>query len=121
MRTIMLVDDVEISNYILKKIITNISSQDTVYAFTDPSKALQALEDINPDIVFLDINMPVIDGWKFLDNLKDRNKAYSVYVLSSSTSELDKQRAVSYTNVTNFLTKPVTPAQISEILTAAVI
>ena len=121
MKTIMLVDDVEISNYIHKKIIANNSAPSKVFAFTDPAKALQSLEEINPDIIFLDLNMPVIDGWKFLDILKETDKTCGVYILTSSTSELDKQRSVDYANVINFLIKPVTPAKISEILNSVII
>ncbi len=121
MKTIMLVDDVEISNYIHKKIIANNSAPSKVFAFTDPTKALHALEEINPDIIFLDLNMPVIDGWKFLDHLKETDKRCGVYILTSSTSELDRQRSAEYDDVISFLIKPITPAKISEILNQVII
>jgi len=61
-------------------------------------------------VVLLDINMPVMDGWEFLDAL--RNKAYSrntfVYMVTASTDESDKERAESYSIVRGYESKPLT-------------
>ena len=68
MKKIMIVDDVEISNFIMKKMISKVSSGNEVFDYTLPEKALADIEKNNPDIIFLDLNMPDIDGWEFPDD-----------------------------------------------------
>lgn len=74
-------------------------------------------------IVLLDINMPVLDGWGFLDSLQ-QNKNYAienitVYVVSSSTDNSDMEKATSYGSVRKFLHKPINPSTIKTILDAS--
>jgi two-component system nitrate/nitrite response regulator NarL len=107
MKKIMIVDDVEISNFIMKKMISKVSSGNEIFDYTMPEKALADIEKINPDIIFLDLNMPAIDGWEFLKIMEEKNLRNTVYILTSSTSELDLQRSKTYSNVTDFLIKPV--------------
>lgn len=116
MKKIMLVDDVDISNFIMKKLITNATPQNQVYDFTLPQKALEALLVIQPDIIFLDLNMPLIDGWQFLEEMHKKGLNNKVLILTSSTSEMDKQRSLAYTNVVNFLIKPIAPNAIAAII-----
>ncbi|QCR21240.1 response regulator [Pontibacter sp. SGAir0037] len=116
MKKVLLVDDVEISNFIMLRMIENFAPSYVVQDFTDPVAAFSSLEAYGPDVVFLDLNMPVMDGWQFLNSMKEKNLNYKVYVLTSSTSELDKQRAAAYGNVVNFLIKPIEEADIEHIL-----
>jgi two-component system, NarL family, nitrate/nitrite response regulator NarL len=112
----MLVDDVQISNFIMKKMIANAANSFEIYDFTDPSNASDQLATINPDIIFLDLNMPVLDGWGFLEAMKENEILNKVYILTSSTSELDRERSGLYNNVVGFLTKPVNKKDLEEIL-----
>lgn len=116
MKKVMLVDDVEISNFIMKKKIAKVSSENEIFDYTLPQKALAELEQINPDIIFLDLNMPVINGWDFLSHMKDNNLPNTVYILTSSTSELDMQKSKNYSNVKKFLIKPLDTNTLTEIL-----
>lgn len=116
MKKVLLVDDVEISNFIMLKMIENFAPSCVVYDFTDPVAAFSSLEKCNPDVVFLDLNMPVMDGWQFLKGMQEKQLDYKVYVLTSSTSELDRQQIAVYANVVSFLTKPIEEEAIEEIL-----
>lgn len=116
MKKIMLVDDVDISNFIMKKLISNATPHNKVYDFIHPEKALESLQEIEPDVIFLDLNMPVIDGWQFLDAMQEKGLKNKVFILTSSTSDFDKQRSLGYTNVIDFLIKPLTPNAISGII-----
>ncbi len=73
-----------------------------------------------PDIIFLDINMPVSDGWMFLDALKELypklNKQINIYMVSSSIAPDDIKRAKSNPLVTDYLVKPLSPETFQEIL-----
>jgi CheY-like chemotaxis protein len=107
MKKVMLVDDVDISNYIMKKLISKVSSEVSIYEFTLPEVAFSEIESINPDIIFLDLNMPVMNGWEFLDRMKETNTVNKVYILTSSPNEIDINRSKNYTNVKAFLIKPI--------------
>ena len=116
MKKIMIVDDVEISNFIMKKMISKVSSNYDIYDYTLPEQALTDIEKINPDIIFLDLNMPVINGWEFLLRMTEMNVYNTVYILTSSTSELDFQQSKSYNNVNGFLIKPLDINTLREVL-----
>ena len=116
MKKIMIVDDVDISNFIMKKMISKVSGEYELHDFTLPAQAIESIEEINPDLIFLDVNMPVINGWEFLELMKQRNCKTDVYVLTSSTSELDLQRSRHFNNVKNFLVKPIKLQTLSDIL-----
>ena len=106
----------DIFNFIMKKLIDNVDPVHEVHDFTNPQKALETLEEINPDVIFLDLNMPVINGWDFLQEMKKNNLNHKVYILTSSTSELDRRRSLNFNNVVNFLIKPVAEEEITDIL-----
>lgn len=112
----MIVDDVEISNFILKKMIQNINGDFELCDYTNPEWAIRDLIEIAPLIIFLDLNMPVLNGWGFLDIMKNNGYSYPVYILSSSTSEVDRLRSKRYDNVVSFLHKPINTYHLTSIL-----
>lgn len=116
MKKIMLVDDVEISNFIMKIMINKLSAGYEIYDYTFASKALDDLTKINPDLIFLDLNMPKINGWQFLTVMKEKNFKNRVYILTSSTSDLDLQKSRNYDNVIDFLIKPISANQLETLL-----
>ncbi|GAB3819797.1 response regulator [Pontibacter rugosus] len=116
MKKIVLVDDMEIFNFIMVTSIKNVNPSFSVHDFTDPVRAFASLDEIAPDVVFLDLNMPIMDGWAFLDKMKEQNIKQKVYILTSSTSELDRQRSMEYGNVVQFLVKPVEEELLEKIL-----
>ena len=103
----MLVDDAPIANFIMKKMIEKVECDCEIFDFTVPEKAIDSLKKISPDIIFLDLTMPVVDGWEFLTFMSENNFENKVYILTSSTSELDIQQSKQYKNVKGFLIKPV--------------
>ncbi|GHA53884.1 response regulator [Pontibacter akesuensis] len=116
MKKIVLVDDMEIFNFIMVTSIKNVNPAFTVHDFTDPQQAFESLDELSPDVVFLDLNMPIMDGWSFLERMQERNMQQKVYILTSSTSELDRQRSKEFQNVVQFLVKPVEEELLQEIL-----
>ena len=75
-------------------------------------KAPHADEEI-PELIFLDINMPVMNGWEFMEEfVKIRStiqKKIDIYILSSSTDSIDIQKAKSNPEITDYIVKPLTP------------
>lgn len=115
MKKIMLVDDKDISNFIMRKFIEIRLPGTTTAEYTSPTKAFDSIETENPDLIFLDLNMPEMDGWQFLEKMRECNLKNKVAILTSSTSELDMQRAEEYGNVIQFFVKPLTPDELSRI------
>ncbi len=104
---IFLVDDQRISNFVNKKLIEVAGVSHTVRDFVNPLKALENLEKEQPDLIFLDLNMPEIDGWTFLKRMQNMMTDAKVVIVTSSTSELDRQRACDYPEVIDYYTKPL--------------
>ena len=114
---IFLVDDDEIQNLINSKVISIVNPGLTVRPFNGGEKALDALgvEDRLPKLIFLDINMPKMNGWDFLD---EYSKTYSVpvYMLSSSINSKDREKSETYPVVKGFISKPLVVERLAEIL-----
>lgn len=122
MKKVMLIDDQEMANFIMKKMINVHLGDMAVYDFVLPQKAFEALRELEPDLILLDLNMPEMDGWAFLDAMQLENLNYPVAILTSSTSNHDLKRSKLYPNVVEFYNKPLPPAVIKgmgEILATA--
>lgn len=113
---ILLIDDNEIDNFINERIISTSSFAKNIVVKKSAPEALDYLKQINdtsqlPEIIFLDLNMPVMDGFGFLNEfagLKDEVKKHSkVIVLSSSISPDDIDRASTNPFVYKYLNKPL--------------
>ncbi len=126
-KTVLLIDDDSITNLLNEKILLKHEVAHTVYKYTDASIALNDLkQNVNssnrinmPDLIFLDINMPEMDGWKFLEELLsigdiDFAKC-KVVMLSSSIDITDIQKSISYYMISNFITKPLTPDKLKSL------
>jgi CheY-like chemotaxis protein len=85
-----------------------------------PEIAFSEIKSINPDLIFLDLNMPVMNGWEFLDRMNETNTANKVYILTSSPNETDINRSKKYTNVEAFLIKPMNITVLDNLLNEAV-
>jgi CheY-like chemotaxis protein len=114
-RKIVLIDDDKLNNLINARIITKFTDY-AVESFTSGKEGLKYLQacDANtfPDIIFLDINMPVMDGWEFLEEFQKMNEdltqACSVFMLTSSIDINDIEKSKLYKSVRDFMSKPLT-------------
>jgi len=122
---VMLVDDNDTDNFISRRIIEITKFAKSVEIKNSGKSALEYLEEFRndynklPDIIFLDINMPIVDGFVFLyeferfaDSLKDKCK---VIILSSSDNKRDIDKIVNNDYVVKFITKPLTESALQEI------
>ncbi|MGX5688243.1 response regulator [Arcticibacter tournemirensis] len=118
MSKVFIIDDDPIHQRIAQIMIVKHSIYDEYSSYLDAAKAIEYLEhnrdtDDLPDVILLDLNMPGLDGWDFLDKY-DKLKPFfqkdiKIYIVSSSVDEKDKVRAESYSMVSGFISKPLTP------------
>jgi len=114
---ILLVDDEYISNFINKKLIENIDASIHAVEFVNPEQAFDNLHFLKPDLIFLDINMPVMNGWDFLERMAEEEIDYKVIILTSSVNTIDRKMAMKYMNVIGYLEKPATINTITPYIT----
>ncbi|WP_159023019.1 response regulator [Formosa sp. L2A11] len=115
---VFLVDDQPITNIVTKKLIEVSGLCNNVYDFTNPKEALDCICEHKPDLILLDLNMPKIDGWQFLEQLNFRKHKSKIIILTSSTCDFDKEKAKSYFNVIDFYVKPLNLKSTIAILTS---
>jgi CheY-like chemotaxis protein len=121
----MLVDDNDTDNFISKRIIEITKFANRVEVKNSGKSALDYLRenqdnaDELPSLIFLDINMPIVDGFVFLyefekfnDLIKDKCK---VIILSSSDNKRDIDKIVNNNHVIKFVTKPLTETSLEEV------
>jgi len=116
LQNIMLVDDDKIFINITGLILKRFNESLAVESYTNPAQALKVLkkENNHPDAIFLDINMPEIDGWKFLENMEAMGITTNVYMLTSSIDPTDMEKSKNYPSVKGYFTKPLTKKVLTE-------
>lgn len=122
---IILVDDDEVTNYVHESVIENAGVAKEVLVAEDGRKALNLLQELEnnttscPNLIFLDINMPVMNGFEFLDayqKMKSQLKQPVIIVmLTSSLNPKDVVRAQA-AGATDFLDKPLTTDKLNNVL-----
>ena len=114
---IFIVDDDPIHQQIAKIMIDRQGISNAMRTFSDAQEVLNYLrehkqnDDQLPDVILLDLNMPVMDGWDFLEEYAGfydtLSRDISIYVLTSSIDENDRERVNAYSFVKGYLTKPL--------------
>ncbi len=126
-RGIAIVDDDNLFRHILKAQISKLQASEDVVLFENGDQAIRhlrsAIEDPElffPKTIFLDINMPVMNGWEFLDAFRELKgqlaEEITIFIVTSSVNEEDQQKAKEYSEVSKYVVKPITSAILKEII-----
>jgi CheY-like chemotaxis protein len=120
---LLLIDDSDIDNLVNKRIVEKSGFASNIVVKNSALSALEYLREIQtdllPEIIFLDIRMPEIDGFEFLNRFdlldEEIKKHCSIVMLSSSIDSEDFRRAMENPYVIHFINKPLTREAIEEI------
>jgi len=115
MKKIYLVDDQPISNFITKKLIELEGFEGNIEDYTDPTRAFKSVAQDENALIFLDLNMPVMNGWEFLEAMKNKNIHHRIIILTSSTSKIDQDKAKEYPCVVKYMVKPMNKKKVAEL------
>jgi CheY-like chemotaxis protein len=124
-KTLGIVDDDEIYTFLIKKSIEQTNFVETIKVFHNGLDAIDFLKknaanyDSLPEIILLDLSMPIMDGWEFLEEYillsPKLGRKITIYIISSSISPYDIAKAKSISFVTDFIIKPVSKEKLIEI------
>ena len=122
---ILFVDDDVATNYLNKRLVKKLGITDRVVFCKNGKEALDYLNDpaaegyVRPSLIFLDINMPVMDGFEFLQAYEklsaDRQASQVVVMLTTSLLDTDQQKAEGF-GVAEYMDKPLTEAKLHAII-----
>jgi two-component SAPR family response regulator len=122
----IIIDDDYVSNLICRKIVKHVLPEVNLQSFTNPEEALAYIKSFyaypckNKTILLLDINMPILSGWDFIERFENFDtyikEQLKIYMLSSSIDQCDKDNAVKNKNVCGYIEKPLTIEIIEKIV-----
>ena len=120
--SICVIDDDQIYQLIIKKVVERTGEFDSICFYNDGIEAFKDFKSLDydlPKIILLDINMPQMDGWQFLDSLiayrPNFHQDTVIYIVTSSIAHSDRDKAKSYKEVSGFLSKPLNVEKLNEI------
>jgi CheY-like chemotaxis protein len=119
----VLIDDSDIDLFIQKRFLEVYNFSEQLISYKSADEALQWLSDSKdepaPDIIFLDLNMPGIDGFTFLKTFQTLpekiQKKSRIVVLTSSNNKQDREQVFKNKNVIQFITKPLKQTDLEEL------
>lgn len=119
--SILLIDDDPINNLINKRLIAKLEIGNKIEEYLEAEKAIERIRQLESDksiLIFLDINMPVMNGWDFLYQYLNQfeGRKDTIVVLSSSIDIQDKNKAMGFSCVEGFIEKPLSPEKIKNVL-----
>ena len=121
----LLIDDDAIGVFLTERLLKRDGFSEDIAAFSGGRQALDYLRTAAPNeiprVIFLDLNMPIMDGWEFLEALEPQKdgllgRCY-IYILTSSLANSDTERISQYPLVAGLIHKPLDSAQIQAVRT----
>ncbi len=126
-----IIDDDPIFIYGTKRLMKEIDFCDSIMVYNNGQDALDGLLELSesgqkiPPYIFLDLNMPIMDGWEFLEQFSkipsNKIKKTTIFIISSSVDPRDLEKVKNYKAVNNYILKPITPTDLETVLNGAMV
>ncbi|MFI8378293.1 response regulator [Leeuwenhoekiella sp. NPDC079379] len=123
---ICIVDDDDIYQFTMIKTLESLKLSKKIISFSDGEEALDfMISNLNkqkelPDVIFLDVNMPIMDGFQFMEEYikikPEVSKKIIIYMVSSSVDPVDIKRAKSLCEISDYIIKPIRPGELTSII-----
>ena len=126
-KNIFVIDDDSIMLFGMRKMLSKISKKSTVFEYKNGKAALEAIDELIknnaslPDVIFLDINMPILDGWGFLQEFIQLpiEQQILINIITSSIDPCDREKWLDYRDKTNhfidFVNKPIYKIELKDL------
>lgn len=124
--TVSIIDDDDIYKFTVIRALKEYKPSQKILVFSDGEETIIYLTknlgkgEVLPDIIFLDINMPIMDGFQFMEEyvkIKPRvGKEITIYMISSSVRPEDMDKAKAISEISDYIVKPITSGKLAEIL-----
>lgn len=124
--TTCIIDDDPIFVYGTKRVMKEVDFTEKIVVYNNGQDAIDGLtETVNngdniPPVVFLDLNMPIMNGWEFLEEFnklpEEAISGVTIYIVSSSIDPRDLEKVKQFNVVNNYIVKPVTPKDLEAIM-----
>ncbi|MBU0487687.1 MAG: response regulator [Bacteroidetes bacterium] len=131
LKCILLVEDDHATNFLHKMILQKAGVAENILVALNGKEALTIIRDagnqtdgnsLKPDLIFLDINMPIMNGWEFIEEYKkladELKNNTTIIMLSASMNPDDRTRAGDFAEIKGFRSKPLSKAMVVEIINA---
>jgi CheY-like chemotaxis protein len=129
-KNIMLLDDDDLVNFINQKVMESCHFSKNIYVNTSAKSALEFInnltvagnagKDLVPQVIFIDLNMPLMDGFQFIQALLRNKNEYvqntKLVILTSSVHEMDRKKARDISDNIEFLNKPLTKEMLERLV-----
>lgn len=123
---VLLIDDDKVTNFYNKRVVAKLDNFKEINAVTNGQKALDYLKESQnglckkPDLIFLDINMPAMNGWEFIEEFKKLDSRFTsnikVVMLTTSDSPKDYKRSLTIDSVDDYINKPLSIDLLSNLI-----
>ena len=122
-KNVYIIDDDEIIIYLTDRLITEEEFCEKNTTFENGLKALEKLKDALaakeelPDLMLVDLNMPVMDGWEFIEQFEklELPKPIPIFIFTSSINPIDTEKAHQHKTIKGYIQKPLTPIKLDKI------
>lgn len=125
-RTILLIDEDSTSNMIFQKMASVAQISERLLVYPSVIDAIEFLKDNVykpeelPDVIFLDLRMPEMSGWEFMEVFQgikqEISKQIDIYIVSTSDNDEDHKRSQQYPEIKGYLVKPVSIAELKKMM-----